>query len=107
MSYHGKAPPSLYSNFLAYGYVAAKCTYPPLFPWDAKGSETEELQALLEKWEGHAKALEEAPLLKEEDGDMRDDTARRKAIAKALIRHEATMSEGEAAALKKALASRV
>ena len=107
VSYHGKAPPSLYSNFLAYGYVAAMCTYPPLFPWDAKGSETEELQALLEKWEEHAKALEEAPLLKEEDGDMRDDTARRKAIAKALIRHEATMSEGEAAALKKALASRV
>ena len=46
-------------------------------------------------------------MLKEEDGDMRDDTARRKAIAKALIRHEATMSEGEAAALKKALGSRV
>ena len=99
VSYHGRAPPTLFHNFLCYGFVPQAVSYPTLFPWD-DSSGPAELQKLVEQWSEHMGAVKAGA---EALGAVTDGEPPRKAIARSLLTHERRMAVEQLVALKKRL----
>ena len=115
VSYHGKSAPSLFSNFLAYGFVPTNgVAYPErLDPWDSSTDE-ETLHAIMARWQTHISALSAASVMTDSataasatsSEGMDNDLARRTAIARELLTHERCMAIAEIAAIEKHIDSR-
>lgn len=108
VNYHGRGKPSLFSNFLAYGFVPEEVEYPSLFPCGADDP-ADKMRAALEKWSEHGKTLASAPALQgdgaaaDADSALPADPARRLAIARRLLTHEREMTTTNVSSLRRRL----